>query len=204
MYFDFSKKKDEIVTKIRISKPDCGDGVSFLLYPQCSDTPVLSYKADELSQKIRNYNSGMFGNERHDFDDLFPESYRELAKVIGITNSLGHFFSHYDTATASFEAFTCYINQMKGFVFVDWEAVSTNNDDPQLLYLTNDEETEQGKDLLNKYYEAGHIFRIDYQVGNENGIIYCLDSIILNKGRNAFVNSLRSKINEILTKRFPR
>lgn len=160
----------------------------------------MTLDCDRLMRMSRNYNTSFVGNVRGEFDCLFPSGFREIARVIGITNSLAHYFAFSGSVKFIEESLFKFFCQCMGFAFIDWNVVAEEKDN-QLLYLTTDDENKEGAEYLETLYEAGDAYKIDYEMGNNKGFTYCLDSLTLDKERNEFMRKLRIKINENLQKR---
>ena len=203
MNFCFSKMFGENELMIKIKKPYSGDEVSIVANRDTFVLKSLNGKASEYEKRICKYNISMHGNEREPFDSLFPKEFEDLSRVVGITNSLGHYFTFFLNRELSIQCFGEYINNVKGFVFVDWDVVNGRRLGSQLLYSTNESDNNEGNAELIKNYLSGRISKITYEIAGNCGLMYCMESAFLNKSRTVFTNKIRNKINRILKKRFP-
>ena len=203
MKFDFSKKEHGLeytVSVFRIS--NSGTRLSFRINGDEYKHDPVDMKNQDLILISRNYDSRSTGNEREDFDALFPREFKSIARIIGITNHLAHYFVYYSDSAFSDQVFAGYMDHVMGFTFLDWEEVAREKDN-QLLYLTTEEETNRGREYLTRYYEDGDVIRLDFEIGEKVGCTYCLDSIILDREQNEFMCGLKRKINSELIKKFP-
>lgn len=203
MKFCFSRIIENVERAIEISKPDVGEDVSFHIKNGDLYEKIIKGKSSNYEKKVGKYNYAMIGNERDSFDSLFPKGFECLVRIIGITNALGNYFTFFNNYTISIEGFKTYVNDLKGFVFVDWDVVSGKTSGAQLQYITTDDETNAGEEELKRYYNAGSISMIHYEISDEKRNVYCLDSDFINKGRTAFINGIRNKVHQILLRKFP-
>ena len=157
--------------------------------------------AEEVRRRTKDYNSGFFSNVRDDFDMLFPRAYRGMARIIGITNYLAHYFVSYSNSSFLEKKLLEYFEQMKGFAFLDWDAVSSENND-QILYLTDNDDN-RNIELLETLYRNGQTVRIDFEVTNNKSFTYCLDTNVLDGTTDEVLRGINRKINSQLSKRFP-
>ncbi len=133
-----------------------------------------SMDALKLGRMCRDYNSGYHSTKHCRFDSLFPEKFRDLARVIGVTNVRAHYFAYYSSNTEYLNRYILNsLETMKGTVFVDWVSGSTPRTG-RYLRLIDGRDNKNEKAVLKNLYEEGKIFRLDYEVLDVNGCIYCI------------------------------
>lgn len=133
-----------------------------------------SMDALKLKKMCRDYNSGYHSTKHCRFDSLFPEKLRDLARVIGVTDVRAHYFAYYSSNTESLNRYLLKsLETMKGTVFVDWVSGSTPRTG-RYLRLVDDKGNKDEKANLENLYGEGKIFRLDYEVLDVDGCIYCI------------------------------
>ncbi len=199
--FKFNKKSGKHKYSVEVSRSDDGRLTFFSVEKNLDGLmECKSFDSNAVRQMCRNYNSSLAGNIRGDFDNIFPLEFVDIARVIGITNHLAHYFGSYWRGQD--EASNEFVAHCMGFTFIDWNEVAAEKDN-QLLYLTTEEENVSGKDLLAELYEKGEIFRIDFGIRGKCNHTYCIDSIALDKHQESFMRKLKIKINNDLRRKFP-
>ena len=141
------------------------------------DHPVFKECGDVI-KKIRGYNEG-FGsaeNAREQFNNYLevdsPSSFsfgtvdyfKELIRVMAITNGLGHYFEMLSSMNVT-ESFLkeCFEERVSGFIFLDWNEVSTDKvGDNQILYVSNDELEKKYESKLDVAYKTGKCGKITF------------------------------------------
>ncbi len=204
MKFCFRKRIDGVIHSVLIQKNDSGDRISISVEKDgCKIGEPINKPALSFDEMTGRYNSGMIGNVRSTFNCLFPSDFDEIVRVIGITNHLVHYFCFFQSEEFSIKCFNEYINNLKGFTFVDWEEVSKGSSN-QLLYMSTDDYSHEWKEECDLYFEKGAVGKIEYTIGQNSGNVYWFDSKILNSGRSKMISELRNKVNATLLKRFPK
>lgn len=115
-----------------------------------------------VDKLLRNYNSGMVGNSREGFNNLIAglipdriaeeeyDCYMDLARVFGITNSIGHYLMDFSSFQVSMDFQKENFNaSLSGFVFLDWNEVAEweKPDCNQIIYITDESMKERRNDL---------------------------------------------------------
>ena len=132
----------------------------------------------DVIKKIRGYNEG-FGsaeNVREQFNKYLEVDsassfssgtvvyFKELIRVMAITNGLGHYFEMLSSmdVTVSFLK-ECFEERVSGFIFLDWNEVSTDKvGDNQILYISNDELDKKYESILDVAYKTGKCGKITF------------------------------------------
>ena len=172
---------------------------------------VSQQKAETLDLSLRSFNAGWGGNNRETFKALLrcnkKAEISSIARVIGITNGLCHYFANYILNERNIGFLLSSMREARGFVFVDWDTVSVGgrNSNNQLIYLLTDDQECQYANDLRLMYKLGYTGIISIE-DNNHLLIKCnyLESKDLNNPQAkqfGCVESIIKKINDILSKK---
>ena len=168
-------------------------------------------KAKTLDFALRSFNAGWGGNDRETFKKLLrcnnKAEFSSIARVIGITNGLCHYFSNYDLNEYNIGFLLSSMEEARGFVFVDWDTVSVGgrNSNNQLVYLSSAVQESAFGDELQSLYELGFAGTITVDVGRNTPFkCFYFESKDLNNPqtkRFRCVEAIIRTINESLSKK---
>ena len=144
-----------------------------------------------------------FGN-REEFNSLFPEGYKDFARVIGITNHLANYFCSYTSADMMIES----IKRATGFPFIDWVKLK-NRKVREIVFLPDSEDLSIGQDYLESCYNNGEVYRVECGNKDFNFSTFCLSTDFLDRRRKIpfvqrLIGKIDAKMEEVLNKRSAR
>jgi len=203
MHFIFSIVENGSLLSVNLIKPNSGDEITISIMKDSDVIKQTNYTASQIENLVSCYDSGLSGNSRSAFDNLFPSDYSKIARVIGISNGLGNYFCYFQNPDFSINCFKSYVNNIKGFTFVDWEEAYRGGDN-QFLYFSTDNESQAFENEFQLLYENGSIGKMVYKVGDESGDIYWFESFFLNRGRSKVIMGIKKRVNDTIAKKFPR
>lgn len=90
--------------------------------------------------------------------------FKELIRVMAITNGLGHYFEMLSSMNVA-ESFLkeCFEERVSGFIFLDWNEVAKEKfGDNQVLYVSNGELDREYKSALDAAYKTGKCGKITF------------------------------------------
>ena len=167
---------------------------------------VITSQCIVVNETLQYFNT-FSGFERDSFYRLFETAdvnLLNICRVIGITNSLGHFFEVFSNKKVLDEFLVKSFKDLRDFAFVDWQAVS-DHDDNQLIYVTDYLLDEHSKDA-SKLYEDGYIGKISLiQKGIEPIVSHWIESKDIDgsfDGLTDIRKTLISNINSFMREHF--
>ena len=201
----FSKKFENVIHSVEFNRLE-NAGIKNSVEINFNPSPITSkiFECKKIEQWLFHYNDNPNHDYRRLFNNIFPDSFKKIGRVIGITSSLGHFFIRMDTYTALDEILTeSFSKYFNGHCFIDWMEY-----DNQIIYFPCEERLIEFNDSIRCFFENGLCGKVEFFSEHKNHVQYYFESedIDSSKARTLkpeFTKVMIKDINDELRSRFP-